>query len=39
MYSGYLNVGDHKKYYYAFVYSLNNPSEDPLVVQLPGGPG
>uniref|UniRef100_A0A3Q1HWN1 Carboxypeptidase n=1 Tax=Acanthochromis polyacanthus TaxID=80966 RepID=A0A3Q1HWN1_9TELE len=38
-YSGYLNVADGKHLHYWFVESQNDPSSDPLVLWLNGGPG
>jgi len=39
MYSGYLDVTATKKLHYWFVESQGNPSSDPVVVWLNGGPG
>jgi len=39
MYSGYLDVTSTKKLHYWFVESQNDPSSDPVVVWLNGGPG
>jgi carboxypeptidase C (cathepsin A) len=40
MYSGYLKLKDpRKQLHYVFVESQNNPSEDPVVLWLNGGPG
>ncbi|KAF7645530.1 hypothetical protein LDENG_00202530 [Lucifuga dentata] len=38
-YSGYLSVPDGKHLHYWFVESQNNPSTDPVVLWLNGGPG
>uniref|UniRef100_A0A3Q0S0Z6 Carboxypeptidase n=1 Tax=Amphilophus citrinellus TaxID=61819 RepID=A0A3Q0S0Z6_AMPCI len=38
-YSGYLSVADGKHLHYWFVESQNNPSSDPVVLWLNGGPG
>lgn len=38
-YSGYLSVADRKHLHYWFVESQNNPSSDPVVLWLNGGPG
>ncbi|KAK6038331.1 serine carboxypeptidase [Cooperia oncophora] len=38
-YSGYLTVGTKKQIFYWFVESQHNPSGDPLVLWLSGGPG
>ena len=39
MYSGYLDVTATKKLHYWFVESQGDPSADPVVVWLNGGPG
>ncbi|XP_070758307.1 lysosomal protective protein isoform X2 [Enoplosus armatus] len=38
-YSGYLNVADGKHLHYWFAESQKNPSSDPVVLWLNGGPG
>jgi len=38
-YSGYLNATDGKNIFYWLVESQNNPSTDPIVLWLQGGPG
>jgi carboxypeptidase C (cathepsin A) len=38
-YSGYLPVSDTKSLHYMYVESLSNPTTDPLVIWLNGGPG
>ncbi|XP_072237439.1 lysosomal protective protein [Leuresthes tenuis] len=38
-FSGYLSVADGKHLHYWFVESQNNPSSDPVVLWLNGGPG
>ncbi|XP_039972248.1 lysosomal protective protein isoform X2 [Xiphias gladius] len=38
-YSGYLSVADGKHLHYWFLESQNNPSSDPVVLWLNGGPG
>jgi serine carboxypeptidase-like clade 1 len=41
MYSGYFNVtnGNGKQIHYVFVESQNNPTQDPVLLWLNGGPG
>nr|CAG8589671.1 7342_t:CDS:2 [Entrophospora candida] len=38
-YSGYLDAPDDKHFFFWFFESRNNPSEDPIVLWLNGGPG
>ena len=38
-FAGYISVGESKQLYYYFVESLNDPSDDPVVLWLNGGPG
>ena len=38
-YAGYLNIIDDQQFYYAYYPSEKNPSKDPLVVRVSGGPG
>ncbi|KAJ7955103.1 Carboxypeptidase [Quillaja saponaria] len=38
-YSGYINIDDEKNLFYYLVTSEKNPSEDPVVLWLNGGPG
>jgi len=38
-YSGYLNISQTKRIHYWFVESMNNPTTDPVVVWMNGGPG
>ena len=37
--SGYMPVTDSKRLFYYFVESENDPSDDPVVLWLNGGPG
>jgi len=39
MYAGYITVGSNKNYFYWLVESANDPSTDPLILWLNGGPG
>jgi carboxypeptidase C (cathepsin A) len=39
MYSGFVEIDQGKNLFYWFVESLNNPSTDPVVLWLNGGPG
>lgn len=38
-YSGYLDAGNKKHFFFWFFESRNNPKEDPVVLWLNGGPG
>ena len=38
-YSGYLNAGDGRKFFYWFTESTKNPYRDPVLLWLNGGPG
>ena len=38
-YSGYFSAGSNKEYFYWFFESRSNPSTDPLIMWLTGGPG
>lgn len=38
-YSGYVDVTDSKSLHYVFVTSQNDPTTDPVLVWLNGGPG
>ncbi|KAK6759619.1 hypothetical protein RB195_021290 [Necator americanus] len=38
-YTGYLSVSNTKKLFYWYIESENNPTEDPVVLWLNGGPG
>jgi len=38
-YSGYLTISESKSLHYVFTESLNDPSTDPVVIWLNGGPG
>jgi len=39
IYSGYLEINQNKSFHYIFVESQSNPSKDPVVLWLNGGPG
>lgn len=39
MYAGYLKAGTLARFFYAFVESENDPSNDPLILWFNGGPG
>jgi serine carboxypeptidase-like clade 2 len=39
MYSGYLDAGFNKSFFYQFYYSQGNPTKDPVLLWLNGGPG
>jgi len=39
IYSGYLEINQNKSFHYVFVESQSNPSTDPVVLWLNGGPG
>jgi serine carboxypeptidase-like clade I len=41
MYSGYVDVGDDKSHHmhYVFIESENEPSNDPVILWVQGGPG
>lgn len=39
VFSGFLNISEHKHIHYVYVESSNNPSLDPIFFWTNGGPG